>query len=329
MARTPGLLRISTVITLITTLITTQLVAMNLGAGIRMIGIRRGRFALATGLVLLFASHAGAADRPQIFLLNAIVQGSVTVISAAVQGNVRSPGDVVKRFAAGSASGAGMYQAKVLTGNGHSTSGWLLANAAGSIAENAIAGRHPFAQVGYSIGPLRFRFSIPRFDRASDAHAYMDVSAFQTLALLVAIAEHDRAGFRSGMLVFKRDGFYDFTSETGALAGGATAGIFPGVAVVPGLFDDDAEIWAHETIHAIQSLQGEVLDPQVSFLTRTRMPGAGSKRFLRFGSAKVGFVNFGNTFVYANRDYEDDWHEIEAYRLAHDTLPPSLSFSSP
>src|SRR5689334_5838405 len=98
--------------------------------------------ALLTGMMVRDAS---AADRIQIASLNVVIQGVVTTVSAAVHGHVHRPADVMRTFASGAASGFGMYQAKALVGKGHVTSGWLLANAAGSVSENVVADRHPLA----------------------------------------------------------------------------------------------------------------------------------------------------------------------------------------
>lgn len=265
-------------------------------------------------LVSLSAMPGEAAGKPQIFVLNVVVQGAVTVASAAVRGHVRGPRDIVRTFVTGSASGAGVYEAKVLVGRGHSTAGWLMANATGSLSENVIAGRHPFAQIGYSIGPARFRFSIPKFDRTSDAHVHLDVSAFETLALATAIAVHERAGFRGGMFVFRRDTPYGgYTFEDTPLGG--TVGIFPGA------LEDADFVWNHEMVHAVQGLQADVLDPPLGFLTRDAASPGSRKRLLRFGSVMVGFTSVAAVLSSSIRPYESEWAEIEAYRLANDQDP--------
>jgi hypothetical protein len=262
----------------------------------------------------LSVAPADAADKPQIFVLNVVVQGAVTVASAAVRGHVKGPRDIVRTFVTGSASGAGLYEAKALVGRGHSTAGWLMANATGSLSENASAGRHPLAQIGYSIGPARFRFSIPRFDRTSDAHVHVDVSAFETLALATAIAVHERAGFRGGMLVFRRDTPYDgYTFEDTPLGG--TVGIFPGA------FENSEYVWNHEMVHAVQGLQADILDPPVGFLTRDAARTGSPKRQIHFGSVMVGFTAGVAVLSSTIRPYVSQWTEVEAYRLANDRAP--------
>lgn len=297
-----------------------------LSAGLLTIS-RRTRFAaVSAGLALAIATPVSAADRPQIFVLNTVIQGGLTVVSAAVQGKIHSRRDIVRTFVTGSGSGAGMYGAKALAGDGHTTAGWLLANGVGSISENAIAARHPLAQVGYSIGPLRIRFSIPRFDRGSDAHAHVDLSAFETFAMFLAVSENDRAGFRSGLIAFRRDSFYDDDTD-GLVVLGATAGIFPGVATpvrVSHFSSQSDSIWNHETIHAIQSLQGDVLEPSFGFLTRKPLPAGERKRMVRFAGVKIGALNFANAFLFGGQDDSDYWVEIEAYRLANDRAPAPL-----
>jgi hypothetical protein len=257
-----------------------------------------------------------AADRPRIALLNTVVHGVVTVASAAVQGHVQSARDVISRFAAGSVSGVGMYGAKELAGRGHATTGWIVANAVGSISENAIAGRHPFAQLGYSIGPLRIRFSLPHLDPGSDALAHIDLSAFEALALAEAMVINDRAEVRAGMLTFTRGSPYERqTGLSSGLALGATAGIFPGV------FLRNDVIWRHEAVHAIQGLQGDVLEPSFGFLSREAGRTGERRRLVRFESVKIGLVNFAMHAVLQHQAYEDGWVEIEAFRLSENTTP--------
>jgi hypothetical protein len=259
-----------------------------------------------------------AADRPKLATLNVVVQAAVTTVSAAVQGHIHKPGDIVRCLASGSASGLGIYEAKALAGAGNVSAGWVLANVTGSFSENAAAGRHPLAQVGYSFGPLRVRVSMPRFDRESDAHAYVDVSAFETLALVAAIHDSDHILFRGGMIAFRRDSPLD--AGPGAI--GSAYGIFPSV------FLEFGHTWAHESVHAVQSLQTDVLEPSFGFLKRDVVRRAGQRKAaLRFGRVNPGLLNLTNRLVVSSQPYEQRWVEIEAYRLGQDTVPQPLRWA--
>ena len=145
------------------------------------------------------------------------------MVGAAIHGKIHGFGDLLRCLWSGSASGYGLYEAKSLVGKGHVQTGWIVANLAGLLSENAAAGRHPFAQLGYSIGPARVRVSVIPFDKQSDSLIHLDVSAFETLNFAFAVNENDRMQLRSGMIAFLRDTPY--SSAEGAA--GAAYGIFP------------------------------------------------------------------------------------------------------
>src|SRR5688572_16201623 len=154
--------------------------------------------------LLVLSLPATAADLNKIRTINIGAQAVMTLVSGAIQGKVRSGPDFVRCLLAGSVSGYGFYEAKLMTRDGDVQRGWTVANLAGSLTENAAAGKNPLAQVGYSIGPLRIRVPIPRLDRDADAWAYVDVSTYETLALVSAWRDSDRVQFRSGMIAFER-----------------------------------------------------------------------------------------------------------------------------
>ena len=116
-----------------------------------------GRGAALVLLLSLPARLAGAQDRTSICLWNVGGQAGMTLASAAIQHKIHGWRDIVRIAAAGSLSGLGIYEAKSLVGKDHPRTGWMVANLAGSLSENAAAGRHPVGQIGYTVGPVRLR----------------------------------------------------------------------------------------------------------------------------------------------------------------------------
>jgi hypothetical protein len=266
--------------------------------------LKVSRCAVLTLLVWTMASRPCAADdRAAIATGNIVGQAAVTLISAALRGNVRSRADVVRCLAVGAAAGAGMYKAKSLVGTGYVTGGWILGNVAGSLSENVIAGRRILSQIGYSIGPLRVRVSVPGMDPSSDSHVAIDLSVFESVSLVLAGARHDRVEFRSGMIAFSRDSPYNDADDLA----GWTAGIFPGV------YDRDDETWRHEVIHAVQFLQLDQLEP-LKWPSREATMSATPKQFVRFGDVSWGIANGVNLLVLF-QPYDRRWFEVEASSL--------------
>jgi hypothetical protein len=261
------------------------------------------------------ANPAAAADLKKIRTINIGAQALMTLVSGAIQGKVRSGRDVVRCLAAGSVAGYGFYEAKVMIRDGNVQTGWLTANVAGSLSENAAAGKHPLAQVGYSIGPLRIRLSIPRFDPGADAYAFVDISEYETVTLIQAFEDHDRIRFRSGLIAFERDTLYPVDDDSVSVVGVAW-GIYPGVWT-----GADRSTWHHEVIHAVQALQGDAVEPSFPIFTYTPRRPDQRKRIIRFEHLKLGTVNFANDLAIRQQRYEERWTEIEANRIAEDEEP--------
>jgi len=256
--------------------------------------------------------HAHAADKPTIATLNVSAQAGITLASAAMQGRIHGVRDVVRTLTAGAASGAGIYEAKALIGDGRVAAGWILANVTGSVSENVAAGRHPLAQIGYSIGPMRLRVSIPRFDPDSDARVHADLSGWEGFMAVQAARESSRMELRSGLIGFRRS-----TPYPGDGAVGATFGLFPGVA------DNDPVTWQHEVIHAVQDLQIDLVEPaKFGFaFRRSETQPADHQAWFRIEHLKNGVFNVANHLLLAAQPYDRRWVEIEAYRLADKAEP--------
>ena len=269
------------------------------------------RVLLFTVLPCVAAGPASADDRTSIVLWNVGGQAGMTLGSAVIQHKIHGWRDLWRCLTVGSVSGLGIYEAKSLVGRNHPARGWILANVAGSLSENAAAGRHPFGQLGYTIGPMRLRVSMPRLDRHARSWMAADLSVFQTVALLDTISNNGTPRFRDGLIAFERPLRPDDDHV------GETAGVFPSV------FVDRRIVWLHEFTHAIQSLQIEIPEPPSPWRRMRFDQGpAAEKRVFLLEQVKIGMFNFANAFYVASRPYEKRWPEIEAVRLTE----PSASW---
>jgi hypothetical protein len=266
---------------------------------------------LAVALVLcLGAARAGAQDRTSIRLWNVGGQAGMTLASAAIQHKLHAWRDVIRCLAAGSASGLGIYEAKSLVGKDHPRTGWLLANVAGSLSENAAAGRQPLAQIGYTVGPIRLRVSLPKLDRGASAWIAADASIYQSIALANAISEGGAPRFRDGLIGFERALRPDDEHI------GVTSGVFPSV------FVPDQIVWLHEFTHAVQSLQIEVTEPPSPWRRlRFDRPASAKQRVFAFEQIKIGMFNLANAAYVSSRPYEKRWPETEAFTLTAPSDP--------
>jgi hypothetical protein len=265
---------------------------------------------LVAVLLGIAAPQAGAGDRLTIRLWNIGGQAGITLASAAFQHKIHGWHDMIRIVTAGSASGLGMYEAKSIVGKGHPRSGWILANVAGSLSENAAAGRHPLGQIGYTVGPLRVRVSMPRFGRGATSWIAAEMSIYQTVALVDAISAGGTPRVRDGLIAFDRA----LRSEDQHI--GVTSGVFPSV------FVPDQIVWLHEFTHAVQSLQIEVAEPPNPWRKlRFDRPPTARRRLFAFEHIKIGMFNFANSVYTASRPYEKRWPETEAFQLTAPSDP--------
>jgi hypothetical protein len=274
------------------------------------------RIAVVVLALLLVAGDAAAATERRIRSLNIGAQAVMTLVSGLLQRKVQSFADAARCLGTGAAAGYGSFESKILVRNGHVQQGWLLANASSSLSENAAAGKHPLAQIGYTVGPLRLRVSIPRLDRGADAYSYLDLSTSETASLIYAFNGNGKVHFRSGMIVFEKRTPYPRSGHARGFDG-YTWGIYPGVWRDTRAPD---EILHHETIHAIQSLQADAVEPSFEMLT-VHPSATSTRRLIRFDHLKLGIVGFGNGLAVGRDPYVERWTEIEAYRLAQGIAP--------
>lgn len=268
-------------------------------------------------IVLLFAFSAIARDRPIVLekashtkmrAYNVGITAFFAVFSAMRQGRIGSWRDVPRYLLIGGGAGAVFYEAKRMTGDGRKTAGWLLANAASSVVENAAEGEHLAGRFGYSVGPIRLRVATP-YARRGVAWVDADWSLAETGFLAFARYKGERFSFRNGLITVDRDTPWDLD---GRHPEGVAFGLFPGV--MPGAARTS---WNHEMVHAIQALQFDSVEPPQ--WTFGQEPAAGERRPLfRLRHIRPGYVHALN-LTQDRRDYEDRWYEVEAWWLAEES----------
>jgi len=228
------------------------------------------------------------------------------LISAAVQGHLKTVSDAVRCLGAGTVAGYGFYEAKAVAGRQRITEVWMIGNVAASIARNAAEGNNPLGRLGWVVGPFRLDVVTP-LEHGSNAAIHVSASAIEAAAFVDMLKKSDRVTFANGMIQFRRDGFFDGTTDVDDL----TSGIYPGV-----MHGTSPDVLAHETVHALQALQMDSVEP----------PALQSHphefRFVRFDRLDAGAVQILNSVATRNTAYQNDWGEIEAYRLAQHVAPP-------
>ena len=259
-------------------------------------------------VLLLVALPEQAADRQKIAALNIASTSLVTWAGCLVHAKLtRMPPRHARCLAAGAAGGVGFYQAKRMAGDGHITTAWLLANLTSSVVENTTAGEHPLARVGYSVGPLRMRLATP-FDRNHESLLDIDLNAAEVIYLARAVNDADDVDIRDGMIWYETDD--PDVDEEGRVVHGFTWGL------VPGVWKGAARsVWNHETVHAVQALQLDSVEPPALTLDRERRP-------VRVRYLRLGALNLADNLSAQLVPYDERWVEIEAYRFAEDGEPP-------
>ena len=263
-------------------------------------------------LVLLSAEAVNAADRQRIRLLNVSVHPVFTLASAAVQGRLRNREDWVRCIGWGVGSGYGYFRAKELAGLGHVRAGVAVANLAASVTRNTAAGRPAFSRLGMTVGPLRLDVSTP-FDEKGTPPLHVQGSLYETVSLIEAWWRNEQLVWRGGLIAFHNHRGYDAYHRHFT---GFTVGVYPGTT-----HDATAVTWHHESIHAIQSIQGDSLEPPACAWFRHQCEVKTFRHLIAWEPGQLGIVPtvaLGGTVV---QDYTERWTEIEATRLADRKAP--------
>lgn len=269
---------------------------------------------LLTVLPLVTAQEAAAAGRQRIRALNVGLQPLFTLASAALQGKLHGRADVIRCLRVGAAAGYGFYESKRMAGNGHTLQALAIANVGSSMTRNAAAGRHAFARVGVTVGPTRTEVSTP-FESAPDARFHVEASFSDAVAMAWMWQKSgERPTWRDGLIAFRKRGTYDADDRHFT---GYTIGVFPGTSY------GAAEVtWHHETVHAIQALQGNAIEPPACvWRRRCRDEKPRDFRLIRFDGVRLGVIPAGGGWLMSRQDYTKRWTEIEATRLAENQEP--------
>lgn len=262
---------------------------------------------LAVLLAITLAIPARAVDRDRVAAINIAATSLFTYAGCLVHARMhRGHAGAARCLAAGAVAGTGFYQAKRLAGHGDITTAWLLANLSTSVAENTVAGEHPLSRLGYTFGPFRLRLATP-FDRARESIVDVDLSVAESGFLVRALVDADDVDIRDGMIWYETRGPQ---RDGNTVFHGYTWGIFPGV-----WSGARATTWHHESVHAVQSLQLESVEPAAFVVDRQR-------RVIRFRSIHAGALNILDNVTWAQFPYDERWAEIEAYRMSENRTPP-------
>jgi hypothetical protein len=263
---------------------------------------------------LATASPLRAADRVRIRNLNVTLQPIFTVVSAALQGKLNGSGDWLRCITSGAAAGYVFYDAKARAGRGFTTAAWIEGNAAASLSMNAAAGRNPFSRLRLTLGPLRAEVTTP-FETNPNAAVHLSSSIAEIGALAMAQQHRkEHVVFRSGRVAFRTTKAY---CEDGRCYPGYTIGSFSGT-----IYGASSDTWPHETVHALQAIQGDSLEPPTcAYFRRCSAPPAEWK-VIRFDGFDLGLLLATAGYLDTRQPYVRRAAEIEAWRLAERIPPP-------
>ena len=261
---------------------------------------------LVFSIALAVAGHAAAADRQRIRVLNVSLQPLLTLASAALHGRGLERSDIVRCLGVGAGAGYAFYQSKRLAGDGHTGQALVIANLAASMTRNVAAGRGAFSRIGLTFGPTWTEVSTP-LDNTSGVHVELSVS--DTVAGAMMWHRSNRLMWRDGLLAFGKHGTYDYDHRHFR---GYTIGVFPGTT-----FRTSQVTWHHETIHVIQAIQADALEPPACAWLRKCDENKPQSWF----QLKLGVLPAVGGGLSTLPDYPDRWNEIEATRLAEHRKP--------
>lgn len=245
--------------------------------------------------------------------MNIALQPILTTISAALQGHLRTGADWLRSLASGTAAGYVFYDAKARAGRGSVVPAWIEANAAASLSVNAAAGRNPLSRLRLTFGPLRADVSTPA-EKQPNAAIHLSGSVAE-LGALAMLQQHRNGHFviRSGRLAYRTTKPFNVSNR---YYPGYTVGSFSGT-----VYGASSDTWPHETVHAIQAIQADSIEPPAcAYVRRCSPPSADWKPVRSDGFDLGAFLAVGGYAV--NRGpYEHRWTEIEAWRLAENSPP--------
>lgn len=281
---------------------------------------------LLISLSLLFVPVRDApadTSRTRILGYNVLITGTLTLVRSTLEGRLRSWNDAAEAFGWGAAAGGGFYGSKRLVAEGHFESATVLSNLSYSMVENASLGRNPVGRLGYSVGPLRLHYNTPLYDHRH-SHFSLDYSVAQTVALGIALSINDGNDiqFENGQFVLRSDTVID-RDEEGVILG-ANVGYFN--VLSPGFQKSSSDVYRHEFIHGVQSMQVASTSWEPYYWQDDRRPWEDPPdrpAWVDFSGWRFESNNLG-VLVTQPSEYHRDPMEIEAWNLTQGQDPPVL-----
>lgn len=251
----------------------------------------------------------------ELAVVNAVTTGTLSLVHAWLSGNVESRSDAVLAFAGGAVGGLGFYEAKRLIATEHEVSGIALAHLSASLVRNIAHAENPLSLLCAGPGPVDVCFRTG-LQRGQNPGLVVEANALAVGALVVLPMLGVRPAFRSGHLYYLTDRSLgtrgDFTRRGAAF--GRTIVVHRHA---------PREIWAHEMIHAVQSMQIGAVTPYRHF--SSFMPeashGRGTQKVLSW-DLQVDWLFLGVGAVTELAPYHRQWTELEAYRLTRTPVQP-------
>lgn len=252
-------------------------------------------------------SPAEEIDRGRLVIANAALTGTFAVARGLIQGRLDDVADAGRVFAWGAAGGYGFYHAKRLVGRGYSLRGMGLAYLSTSIVENASRDRHPLGFLRLGIGPLDVRVRTP-LARTDTTAVSMELNAVSVLNLALLPLFCCRPTVKDAVLLYRRHGELQ----------GRRAEKWEGQALNRTIMLESSagnDVFRHELIHLIQSLQFSAVTPYYRF--SSVFPSVNrslGRRSLRW-DVQVDWLYLLVNTAFLAAPYEKRWAEREAYML--------------
>lgn len=247
--------------------------------------------------------------------------GTLTLARATLEGRLKSWSHAMRIFGWGGLAGGTFYGSKRLIAEGEFEEASVLSNLSYSMVENAAYGRGPLDRVGYSVGPVRLHYNTPFYDYRR-THFDFDYSLAQTVALAVALSISDGTdiNFENGQFVLRSESVID-RDEEGVILG-ANAGYFS--VLSPGYQSPSSDVYRHEFIHGVQSMQVASTSWEPYYWTDDRDPWSDPPDTISWTGFAGWRIEGNNAGVLLTEpgEYHRDPREIEAWNLAQGEDPP-------
>ena len=251
--------------------------------------------------------------KPEIRRNNIIANALFTTLFRSINGELRSWHDLGESLGYGASAGYLFYKSREMIGEGKENLGVATAYLASSMTENTTLGEHPLSHLRYGVGPLELRWTTP-LARGDHQRFNIGINVIDAASLVTTVISGKAEDFtiRNGVVTGTDRGLIDEPYD------GYT--INRSIIMREQAQRDDG-LWRHELIHTTQYLQfssfGSLGYNPFNFdslRTATLRSEVGMQVRIEWFNALINQLD-------QNRDYEDQWMEIEAARLAQNTSP--------